>query len=126
MPQETCKVAFFIYSGVVLVGLLLPALYVIFCAHKAVSKGTEHQEALGRLFERSNAVRLLTVGSIVLVAAVLALAKALDTSVLTLLSGIAGYVLGGASSSGQPKTPPNGSEASSPKPRPPPPTNTPE
>ena len=56
-------------------------------------------EALKFFFEGGNALRIATVLVIIGTAAVLALADKLSEGVLALMSGIAGYVLGGISRS---------------------------
>ncbi|HEX7314366.1 MAG TPA: hypothetical protein VF297_10610 [Pyrinomonadaceae bacterium] len=53
-------------------------------------------EIFSRLFERSDAIRVLTVGGIVIAATFLALVGIIkESAVVAILSGIAGYVLGG-------------------------------
>lgn len=86
-----------IYAWIIGGGLFLGSMGIVVVIGIAVRKGEKELNALSALMDRVNAIRILTVGCIVLTAGILALAGCLDNPITTLFSGIAGYVLGGAS-----------------------------
>ena len=95
MDSPESKVAM-ILGVVVVASFLIATIAIVVVVANANRRGPESVRELASLMNRVDALRLLTVGMIVTAATTLALAKVLDgSSLAAILSGIAGYVLGG-------------------------------
>ena len=83
--------------GILIIGgmSILGALVFSYHAMKASSKA--YGVLVRQIVRGGLLLRLLTIFAIIFIAAVLELARELSDSTSTILSGIAGYVLGGAS-----------------------------
>jgi hypothetical protein len=82
-------IAISVVMSVTIIGLSVVS-YISFSKDNKVAS-----EYLTRIFEGGSALRLMTVLAVILSATVLSLAGQLKEGTIALLSGIAGYVLGG-------------------------------
>lgn len=93
MPLDSNPVYAYVFAGVVSV-LFISVATIGAIAFYRTQKGGAKTFTL--LFERADALRVLTVGVIVIGTVLLGFARGLDsTAVATILSGISGFVLGG-------------------------------
>jgi hypothetical protein len=102
VDTELVKWVIVAISAILAVGLigLTIVSYVSFSRDNVVAS-----ENLNRFFGAGSALNLLTVLAVILSATVLALAGKLENGAATLLSGIAGYVLGALSTSARATSP---------------------
>ena len=89
---ELVRIALYAISAIFVAGFLAFAI-IGGIAFSKVTKGAG--KSFGLLFQRGNFLRIATVMFVVLAVIFLALLNALNEGAVSVLSGVAGYVLGG-------------------------------
>ena len=90
------QLAWIALLALVMIVIPFTVIGVIAFKRAPVAPGNNPAVTFSRLFERAKALQMITVILIVLAAAFLALLRVIDPNgVVAILSGVAGYVLGG-------------------------------
>ena len=103
MPASLSSMDLTIVLGLLYAAVILGVIVVIVSALLRIPKG--HSDSVRDVFRQSRFLELTTVLVIIISGTYLAIAGKLTEGIVSLLSGIAGYVLGGVASQ-RPQQPP--------------------